>query len=135
MLERTSVTRMKDSFHKLATVAAIAFFALALVWMFAPAQSLSIWGIEFSVGAGVVSRRCAAVYAGFGVMFFLARNSVPSSGRRALVMGVVVACLILALLGLFELAAGHVHLGILPAALIEIALSVSLLCVDRSPPT
>ncbi|WP_024695276.1 hypothetical protein [Pseudomonas syringae] len=118
-------------FRHLATVSAVLFWALALIWMFAPAQMLANWGVGFSNETGLVSRRAAALYMGFGVMFFLARNAAPSVIRSALVSGFVTACLILAALGVFEWTSGHASSGILAAVLVEVLLSLAFVSVQR----
>ena len=120
------------NFHHLALFTAGLFFILAIVWMFAPARSLAIWGVEFNSAAGLVSRRLAALYAGFAVMFFSARKAEPSPARRALIRGTVVSCFILALLGVLEMSAGQANRGILPAICIEIAFGLAFLFVDRT---
>jgi hypothetical protein len=103
--------------------------------MFAPLQSLSLWGVEYTSSAGLVGRRGAALYAGIAVMFFLAWHAEPSLVRSALVKEVVVSCVILAALGLFELFAGLAQPGILLAVFVEVAISVAFLFVDRESPT
>ena len=123
---------MKLNFHHLALLNAVLFFILAIVWMFAPARSLGMWGVEFNSSAGLVSRRSAALYAGFAVMFFSARNAEPSPVRKALVRGIVVSCFILALLGILEMSAGRANRGILPAVCIEIAFGLAFLFVDHT---
>ena len=120
---------MKLNFRNLAILTSFVFFALALTWMFAPNLLLSNWGVEFSSPVGLVGRRGAALYSGFGVMFFAARNAAPSPARSALLSGAVVACLILALLGVIELATGHAEVGILVAVFIEVALTLAFLAV------
>ena len=123
---------MKLTFRSLAILSALVFFSLALTWMFAPNVMLSHWGVDFSYSAGLMARRGAALYAGIGVMLFSARNAGPSPARSALVTGFVVACLILATLGVFELATGHAGFGISVAVLIEIALTLASLYVARA---
>jgi len=120
---------MKLTFHRLAIFTAILFFILAITWMLAPVQLLSGWGVEFTTAVGVVGRRAAALYAGIAVMFFVARNAEPSSARTALAFGIITVCTLLAFLGVYELAAGHATKGILPAVLIEIALSLAFTVV------
>lgn len=120
---------MKLNFRSLAILSALLFFALALTWMFAPDLVLSSWGVELSDPVGLVGRRGAALYAGVGAMFFLARNAEPSTARSALVTGFVVTCSVLAVLGVFELATGNAERGILAAVLIEIALVLAFSCV------
>ena len=97
--------------------------------MLAPNLLLSNWGVEFSSAVGLVGRRGAALYAGMGVMFFAARNAEPSPARSALLQGAVVACLVLAVLGVFELATGHAEVSILVAVFIEVALVLAFLVV------
>src|SRR5713101_2552501 len=122
---------MKLTFRSLAILSALVFFSLALTWMFAPNVMLSRWGVDFSYSVGLMARR-GALYAGIGVMLFSARNAGPSPARSALVTGFVVACLILATLGVFELATGHAGFGISVAVLIEIALTLASLHVARA---
>ena len=121
---------MKLDFRSLAILCALVFFSLAFTWMLAPDLLLSNWGVELSSSAEVVGRRGAALYAGMGVMFFSARNAEPSPARSALLGGAIVTCLILAVLGVFELATGHVEVGILTAVFIEIALVLAFLIVN-----
>jgi hypothetical protein len=124
-------SNMKLTFSSLAVIAAIVLFILSLAWMFAPGQSLSVWGVEYASSAGLVARRSAAMYAGIAVMLFRARHAEPSLVRSALVNGVVVSCMTLAALGLFELFAGHAQVGILPAVFVEVAISLAFLFVER----
>lgn len=126
---------MKLNFRTLAILSALLFFALALTWMFAPDLVLSSWGVELSDPVGLVGRRGAALYAGVGVMFFLARNAEPSAARSALITGFMVSCSVLAALGVIEFVAGHAERGILAAVLIEIALVLAFSCVGCAKKT
>src|SRR5690242_10069787 len=103
MHDSSNATGGKRGFRRVSIAASVLFFIVGLSWMFFPLKSLSRWGVDPAVAAALVSRRAAALYAGLGVMFFLARNAEPSPARRALVAGVVIACSILAGLGLLEL--------------------------------
>lgn len=123
---------MKLKFRTLAVLFAFMFISLAVVWMFASNIALATWGVEFSYPVGLVGRRCAALFAGIGVMLFSARNAEPSPARSALVNGLVVACLMLATLGVFELVTGHAGPGILPSVVVEVALALSLSARKRS---
>ncbi|MBA1228964.1 hypothetical protein G7013_04775 [Pseudomonas viridiflava] len=119
-------------FRHLAVLSAVLFWLLAIAWMFMPAQMLANWGVGFSSETGLVSRRAAALYMGFGVMFFLARHAAPSAVRSALVSGFVTACLLLAALGVFELISGRANPGILAAVALETLLSLAFLFVQHS---
>jgi hypothetical protein len=123
---------MKLDFRSLAILTALVFFSLAPTWMLAPNLLLSNWGVEFSSPIGLVGRRGAALYAGIGAMFFSARNAEPSSSRSAMVAGLVVACLTLAALGVFELVAGHATRGILAAVFFEVAFTLAFLYIERA---
>ncbi|WP_029147931.1 hypothetical protein [Methylophilus sp. 5] len=118
---------MHVSFHFLALCTAALFLLLALTWMFAPTRLLAAWGVGFSETAGLVGRRAAALYTGIALMFFLARNAAPSATRDALIYGLIVTCMILALLGIDAFAKGRANKGMLTAVLIEIALCLLFL--------
>jgi len=122
---------MKIEFKTLATLAGLLFLSLAMVWLAAPTLLLADWGVEFSEGIGLMGRRAAALYAGFGVMFLLSRSAGPSTARSALVRGLLVACLMLAALGLYELWGGHVTNKILVAVAIEIAFASACVLVNE----
>jgi uncharacterized protein (DUF2062 family) len=121
---------MKIEFKMLATLAGSLFLSLALVWLFAPILLLSDWGVEFSEGVGLLGRRAAALYAGIGVMFLLARSAEPSTARSALVKGLLVSCFMLAALGMYELWGGHATNKILLAVVIEIAFALACMSVN-----
>ncbi|MGK5056668.1 hypothetical protein ACQ4WY_06970 [Janthinobacterium sp. LB2P49] len=123
---------MKLSFHHLAILTSLLFLALALVWMFEPQRVLVGWGIAATSETDLVGRRAAALYAGIAVMFWLARNASASLARSAMSKGLAVASFVLASLGIFELAAGHVRAGILAAVVIELLLALALLHVSRA---
>ena len=52
-------------------------------------------------------------------MFYLARSAPASTGRKALSSGAAAGLSVLALLGVYELAAGRVGPGILVSVLVE----------------
>ena len=122
---------MKIEFKTLATLAGSLFLSLAMVWLAAPTLLLSGWGVEFSEGIGLMGRRAAALYAGIGAMFLFSRSAGPSTARSALVRGLLVACLMLAALGLYELWGGHVTNRILVAVAIEIAFASACVLVNE----
>jgi hypothetical protein len=122
---------MTLNYVTLATVSAAICGALALAWMCVPDLPLSIWGIETSYQTGFVGRRCAALFAGLGLMLWLARHSEPSSARKAMSLGLAAGCFILAVLGLAEYATRHANAYILPAVLVETTLALSFLVVER----
>lgn len=117
------------SFYRLSVITAILFFLLAIVWLFAPTQLLSVWGLELTIAAGLVGRRASALYAGIAVMFYMARNAEHSTARTALIYGMITSCLILAFLGVYEFCIGHASSGILAAVLIEVILVLAFLFI------
>ena len=112
------------SFHMLAVITSVLFALLAALWMFAPTRLLTAWRVDASTSTRLVGRRAAALYAGIAIMFFIARNAEYSATRAALVYGLITTCLLLALLGLYELLKGNANKGILGAVLIEAVLSL-----------
>ncbi len=117
------------SFYRMSVFSAILFTLLACILMFAPVLMLSAWGVELTDSAGLMARRIAALYAGIAVMYFLARNAAHSTTRTALIVGTITACSILALLGIYEFAAGHASHGILGSVTIEAMLIFAFLYV------
>ncbi|MDP8567161.1 hypothetical protein [Methylophilus aquaticus] len=111
-------------FDMLAVMTASAFSFIAVIWMLAPARFLTAWGVDDSAATRLVGRRAAALYAGVAVMLFFGRNAAQSPVRAALVYGLISSCLLLALLGVYELFKGRASKGILAAVLIELALSL-----------
>ncbi len=117
------------TYYRLSVATAILFLLLSITWMFAPTQLLSGWGVEFTAGVGLLSRRIGALYLGVAVMLFLSRTAVPSIARTAIVYGVITACLLLVFLGVYEFSTGHATSGILAAVFIEIVLSLLFMTV------
>ena len=125
---------MTLSFRALALCASAICFALAGTWLFAPSLLLDIWGVGYTYPVGLVARRSAALFLGVGIMFYLARDAQPSRSRTALSVGLSVACLALAALGVFELTTGHAGPGILSAVVVEFGLAVLFLYVEHRQP-
>jgi lysylphosphatidylglycerol synthetase-like protein (DUF2156 family) len=115
------------SFYRVSVLTSILLLLLAIIFMFAPAQMLTSWGLELTVSVGLLARRIAAVYTGIAVMLFMARNAEHSTTRTALIYGVITTCLILATLGAYEFSVGHASSGILPAVFIEVALVLAFM--------
>ncbi|MFJ5356861.1 hypothetical protein [Pectobacterium sp. CHL-2024] len=118
-------------FSHLAILTSVLFFILATLWMLFPEQLLTQWGIEYTSGTGVVSRRYAAFFVGIGVMCLFARNAEPSLARYALAAGISTISMILAVLGIVEWREGHVNGHILFAAFIELFLGIAFLLSNR----
>jgi hypothetical protein len=115
---------LKIRFENLALLSALICLALALIWSLAPQFLLSMWAVGFSEPVGLVCRRAAALFAGVGVMLFQLRHAAPSPVRSAVATGLMVACSLLAVLGITELVLGHAGPGILLAVAVEIALAL-----------
>lgn len=115
------------TFYRLALLTSILFVVLAIILMFVPALMLTSWGVDLTTSVGLVARRIAALYTGLAVMFFLVRNAEHSTTRTALSYGTITACMILAILGVYEFATGHASSGILAAVTIEVALVLAFL--------
>lgn len=120
---------MHLSFYLLAMITASLFGILAAVWLFAPSRFLSAWNVDNTNSAGLVGRRAGALYAGMAAMFFFARNAEPSATLNALIDGLIVTCVLLAILGLYEFIKGNANKSILGAVVIEMLLCVMFLQV------
>jgi len=122
---------MQFSFRTLSSFTAILCFLLALIWGFAPDRILASWDIEYSLAAGLISRRMAVLFMVLGVMFFMLRNEAPSLTRNALSNGFMVGCWGLAILGFGEWLNGHAGPGILLAVGVELALGLAFFQTRR----
>jgi hypothetical protein len=107
------------SFKTIAVISAIVTLVLGLGYLFAGAFMVGRWQIQSTESVLLLSRRLGAVYLGLSVMFFLARSAPVSVVRTALSAGTAVAFSLLALLGVYELTAGHAGPGILVSVVIE----------------
>lgn len=120
------------TFRHLAILTSVLLFGLAAVWMFAPELMLTQWGVQYSDGAGLVSRRAAAFYAGIALMLLLARNAELSKARFALATGISLTCLILATLGILEWQSGSATAQVLVAVVLEAVLAVAFLFSNKA---
>ena len=120
------------TFRHLALLSSVLLFGLSAVWMLAPELMLTQWGVQYSDGAGLVSRRAAAFYAGIALMLLLARNTEASKARFALAKGVSLTCLILATLGILEWQSGSATAQILVAVVLEAVLAFAFLLSNKA---
>ncbi|NRQ41555.1 hypothetical protein HRH59_03060 [Rheinheimera sp. YQF-2] len=120
------------TFRHLAILSSVLLFGLGAVWISAPELMLTQWGVQYSDGAVLVSRRAAAFYAGIALMLLLARNAEASKARFALAKGVSLTCLILATLGILEWQSGSATAQILVAVVLEAFLAVAFLLSNKA---
>ena len=120
------------TFRHLALLSSVLLFGLSAVWMSAPELMLTQWGVQYSDGAGLVSRRAAAFYAGIALMLLLARNAEASKARFAVAKGVSLTCFILATLGILEWQSGSATAQILVAVVLEAFLAVAFLLSNKA---
>lgn len=120
------------TFRHLALLSSVLLFGLGAVWISVPELMLTQWGVQYSDGAALVSRRAAAFYAGIALMLLLARNAEASKARFALAKGVSLTCLILATLGILEWQSGSATAQILVAVVLEAFLAVAFLLSNKA---
>jgi peptidoglycan/LPS O-acetylase OafA/YrhL len=120
---------MPFSFRTLAIAASGIFFALALIWLLVPQFILWVWQIDSPEPALLLARRGGALFLGIAVMLCLVRNAENSPARRAIAIGLSVACSMLAALSLYELVTRHAGTAIGLAILVEIALALAFAAV------
>lgn len=80
-----------------------------------------MWGKSYSEITGLVSRRSAALFLGLATMLYLVRNASASQSRFSITTGIVVLCVSLTLLGVYEFLRGSVGTGIFLAIFVEAA--------------
>ena len=121
-------------FRTIAVITAIVALALGLGYLFAGALMVGRWQIQSTDSVLLLCRRIGALYLGLSVMFFLARSAPVSVTRTALSAGAAVLLSLLALLGVYELTAGHAGPGILVSVVIESLLAfgyIRILLTER----
>jgi hypothetical protein len=122
------------SFKTVAIITAIVAFVLACAYLFVGTLVVGRWQIQPTESVLLFGRRIGSLYLGLSVMYYLARSAPVSVARTALSAGTAVALSVLALLGVYEFAAGHAGPGILLSVAIEslIALTyIRVLLTDR----
>ncbi len=115
------------SFRTLAVITAIVALALGVGYLFVGALVVGRWQIQPTDSVLLLGRRMGGLYLGLSVMYFLARSAPVSVTRTALSAGTVVALSSLALLGVYEVTAGHAGSGILVSVAIESLLAVGFI--------
>ncbi len=113
------------SFKTLAVITAVVGFALGAAYLFAGNLVVARWQIEPTDSILLLGRRIGALYLGLAMMYFLARSAPASVARTALSGGTAVALSILALLGIYEFAAGRVGPGIFVSAGLELLIALA----------
>jgi hypothetical protein len=117
------------SFKTIAVITAIIGLVLGAAYLFLGELVIGRWQIEPTDSVLLLGRRIGVLYLGLALMFFLARSAPVSVARTALSAGFASALMILALLGIYELTAGHVGPGILVSAAIEFLLALAYIRV------
>ncbi len=111
------------NFRTIAVITAVIGFALGAAYLLAGNLVVARWQIEPTDGTLLLGRRIGALYLGLALMYFLARSAPVSVARTALSAGTALALAVLALLGIYEFAAGRVGPGILVSAGLEFLLA------------
>lgn len=117
------------SFRTVATITTIVTLVLGAGYLFAGTLLVGRWQIEPTESVLLLGRRIGALYLGLSVIFCLARSAPVSVARTALCAGTAVACLLLALLGVYELSAGHAGPAILASAVVESLLALGYITI------
>ncbi len=113
------------NFRTVAIITAIVGFALGAAYIFFGNLVVARWHIEPTDGILLLARRIGALYLGLAVMYILARSAPVSIARTALSAGTAVALSLLALLGIFEFAAGRAGAGIFVSAGLELLIAIA----------
>ncbi len=122
------------SFKTTAIITAIVLFLLGAGYLLVGELVIGRWQIQISDAVLLLGRRMGALYLGLSIMFFLVRSAPVSLGRTAVCGGTATVTSLLVLLGIYELVAGHVGMGILASMAVESILAVAyirILMIDR----
>jgi type IV secretory pathway VirB2 component (pilin) len=122
---------MSLTFARLATFTSALAFLLAVAFTFWPEFYFGLWQVQYSSPMGVPTRRTAALLFTLGAILFLARNSEPSSARRALSLGLALGAAALAIQALYEFLTGNAGTLILVACITEVGLAAAFLLVGQ----
>ena len=125
---------MALKFRGLAILTSLLFCLIGLIWLLVPGLPMADWGLTLTPSTALLGRRSAALYLGLAAIFFWARNADPSPARTALARGIALMCLMLAVLGVYDYATGHVTLHILVAVVLEMSIGSAFLYVERKRP-
>ncbi|ESQ82141.1 hypothetical protein AEAC466_18565 [Asticcacaulis sp. AC466] len=119
-------------FKTVSALTGVVCLILAGVWLILPQWILTHWQVGYDYGDGLVSRRMACLFVAFGVILLSIRKVDVREAQRAVSNGVIVACLSLIALGLYEWLSGHVGDGIWFAMALEAVICLGFLTV-RAP--
>jgi hypothetical protein len=117
------------SFRSIAVITGVVTLVLGAGYLLAGTLLVRRWRIEPTESVLLLGRRIGALYLGLAVIFFFARSAPVSVARTALCAGTAVACLLLALLGVDERAAGRAGPAILASVAIEFLLGVGYIWI------
>ena len=76
--------------HTVMVINAVAGVAFGLVFILAPAQSLSLYGHAPSAGLSYLAQLLGAALLSFGLLTWAARNASDSEARRAILLALVI---------------------------------------------
>lgn len=113
------------NFKKLSFVTASIAMILFVLLLLLPGLIFDLFGISGSDSAEFMARRASMLFLGISVICWMGRRSNHSTSRQATCMGLGIAMLALAVLGLVELLRGFVGAGILLAVTTELILSAA----------
>jgi hypothetical protein len=122
------------TFKTVALITSIVALTLGVGYFIAGDLVVSRWQLPVSDGVLLMGRRLGALYLGLAAIFFFARSTPLSETRVALALGTTLTLAFLALVGVYELLAGHLGMGILVSVAVETILAVSFLrlyLIDR----
>ena len=106
-----------------AILSLILFFSL----LFLPEPIFFIFHIPEADSAFFIARRAAMLFLGISVLCWLGRGAANSPSRQSVCMGLAVAMLGLACLGVFEYLRGFAGLGIGLAVITEVIIGAAYL--------
>lgn len=115
------------TFRTVATVEAIIFAALFVIYCFFVPVLILDWGITVSEDVIFMGKRVGSAMAGAAVLLWCARGITDAAAQRVVAYGIATMLILVALFGLYEILRGFASNGLWGAALTELIMAAVLL--------
>ena len=111
------------TYRMLSTGVALICITLCLTLMFAPTIIYWLFGLDGNALGDFMTKRAGVLFLGLAILCFASRNTTSPEVIQLVSLSLGVAMLVMALLGVFELARGNAGLGILLAVVAELIIA------------
>lgn len=112
------------TFQRACTFLAIVTILLTLGLIFAPAPVYWLFGLDGNALGDFMMKRSGVLFLGYTILALGARGSNSAEAKRIVALSVAAPMVVMAALGLYELARGMAGAGILVAVAIEVLFAI-----------